>query len=591
MFVIPQVGQLIRRAALFTQVITTVLVFVVLMTFTVISWQNAEQTLRAQKDQVVDEQTDIIGDAINQRMQTNGVLLRAGAGFFDGSEAVTRDEWRRFFVQFDVPTQFLGVSAVGYAPIVRSGDLPAFEATMRSDGLSDYAITPTSSRDIYTPIMYAESFRGGQPQFGFDMYSDPARQLAMDAARDTGAVTMTDSLELVNSDLPGVLLYIPVYNRGVSLETVADRQAAVRGFVFASLRTNELFGNIEPNEDRETGFTVGEVIGDNTQQIYSSFDPQSDSGSRLQQVRTTDLDLYSQKWQIALFADETIVSETENQRPSTILAGGAAISLIASLAVFLLIQYRTRSFALAEEHRLQSAKDELLSLASHQLRTPATGVKQYVGMVLDGFGGPVPDEQAMLLQQAYRSNERQLQIINEFLYVAKLGSGSLTTTVHEFDLAAVVNDVIDEMTNEIKDKKHRLTIKLPQKCVVSADEHSVRMIVENLLSNAVKYTHPGGKIRVMLRRTPFEVLLTVSDTGIGIARRDLPLLFRQFSRIPNELSGEVSGSGIGLYLAQQLAIRNGGRITVASEPAEGSSFTLHLPTKSVKKLTKISRKP
>lgn len=591
MFIIPQVGQLIRRAALVTQAVTTGLVFVVLLTFTIISWQNAHQTLNAQKSQVVDEQLDIVEDAIGRRMATNGMLLRGGAGIFDASEAVTRSEWQRFYAQFDVNAQFDGVSAVGYVPVISASERASFEGNMRADGIPDYTIQTTGDTDKLAPVMYAESFVDASPSFGFDMYAEPTRRTAMDRARDTGTVVMTNSLKLSNGADPGIVLYAPVYTRGASVGTVEERQAALRGYVYVSLRTSDLFANVQASDNKDTGFAVYEsAAGGANKQIYNSFEGESGRPENFSEVRAADLALYGQTWQVSLLANENIVSETENERPSTILAGGVAISLIASLAVFLLIQYRTRSFALAEEHRLQQAKDELLSLASHQLRTPATGVKQYIGMVLDGFGGDVPKDQEQLLEQAYKSNERQLQIINEFLYVAKLGSGSLTTTVHTFDLVPVVNDVLDEMQGEIKDKAHKLTVTMPKQCIVNADEHSVRMIIENLLSNAIKYTHPEGTIIVALLRSPQDVRFRVDDSGVGIARRDLPLLFKQFSRIPNELSNEVSGSGIGLYLAQQLAIRNGGKITVESEPEEGSSFMLHLPVKSVKKLTKIKGK-
>jgi len=425
------------------------------------------------------------------------------------------------------------------------------------------------------------------------MYSEPSRRIAIDRARLSGTVAMTGALELQGTGEPGIVLYAPVYTRGADISTEAARDTAIRGFVFVSLRTNDLFAHVQTGDEDNIGFTVREVAENGEpKQIHSSF-IQSSSQQRskqLQEVSRANVAVYGQTWQVTLFANEGIVSETENERPSTILAGGAAISIIASLAVYLLIQYRTRSFALAEEHRLQQAKDELLSLASHQLRTPATGVKQYIGMVLDGFGGSVPKDQLMLLEQAYKSNERQLQIINEFLYVAKLGSGSLTTTTHRFDIVPVVQDVIDEMKSEIKEKQHKLTVTLPKQCFVDADEHSVRMIIENLLSNAIKYTRSGGEIIVALQRTATDVRIRVDDSGVGIARKDLPLLFKQFSRIPNALSGEVSGSGIGLYLAQQLALRNGGKITVESEPNQGSSFMLHLPIKSVKKLTKIKKK-
>jgi signal transduction histidine kinase len=348
------------------------------------------------------------------------------------------------------------------------------------------------------------------------------------------------------------------------------------------MRTNDLLANIINKNDKNIGLVVSDKNNTQSSKIYSTVP----SNTKMKSITSADLNTFGQIWSVSLVGDGGIMPTGDDSRPSTILAGGIAISFITSVAVYLLIQFRTRSFALAEEHRLQQAKDELLSLASHQLRTPATGVKQYIGMVLDGFAGKVSKRQVELLQQAYKSNERQLQIINEFLYVAKLGSGSLTTAEHRFDLAPLVRDVVSEMKGDIEEKQHDVVVTAPKRLMTRADEHSVRMIVENLISNAVKYTHAKGEISVELKRTGPEARVVVRDNGIGIARKDMQMLFKQFSRIPNEMSSDVSGSGIGLYLAQQLAARNGGLITVESEQGKGSSFILHLPIKTVKNITK-----
>lgn len=576
---------------LLIQVVPTVVVFLVLFTFAIVSWRSAAATLRTQENQTINEEMAILEDAIQTRLHTSQVLLSAGVGLFDGSEAVSREEWGRFFEKFNIPERFIGVSTVGYVPIVRHADRAMFEATVKGEGYADFTIRPPGDRSVYAPVMYDERYTSSAASsLGYDEYSDPVRRRAMEAAAASGNIVMTDKLQFADG-IDGVILYMPVYARGVTFTSVDDRQAALRGYVYVSLRLKELFADISAS-----GHNFYFVVTDDkrkdgkTHEVFNSLDTQSKTKQQYRQVSTSTIKIYGQDWKITLLSNGNIVSETDAQRPSTILTAGVAMSLIASVAVYLLIQYRTRSFALAEERKLQQAKDELLSLASHQLRTPATGVKQYIGMVLDGFGGKVPKDQARLLEQAYKSNERQLQIINEFLYVAKLGSGSLTTTRHKFDLTYVIKEVIEEMDIEIKEKGHNLEVYTPRKNIIEADEHSIRMIIENLLSNAIKYTPDNGNVVVVLRSTKDEIQVEVKDDGIGIAKKDIPLLFKQFSRIPNELSANVSGSGIGLYLSQQLAERNGGYISVTSEPKKGSIFTLHLPIKSVKNFTKHSKK-
>jgi signal transduction histidine kinase len=586
MFIIPPIGRLIRRDVLLIQVIPTLVVFLVLLTFALISWRSAEATLRVQKEQKISEEMNSLEDAIKLKIDNKETLLRSGVGFFDGSEVVSRDEWNRFYSKFNVKERFSGVSTLGYAPVVRNSEVGAFENTLRTEGVGATTITPSSSNEMHVPVMYSQAYREGTNPVGFDMYSEPSRRKALDAAAASGNVAMTNRIDLYSSNdsdkkVPGIILYMPVYVRDVPTNSADERKNALRGFVYISLVADQLFADIALSNN--FNFTVTNVSDDNPQLLFSSAE---DKKQPVNTVRESHLDTFSQSWEIVLSADGDIVSNTDSQRPSTVAAAGVAISLIASVAVYLLVQFRTRTFALSEERKLQQAKDELLSLASHQLRTPATGVKQYVGMVLDGFGGRLLKGQTKLLEQAYKSNERQLQIINEFLYVAKLGSGSLRTTSRTFDIVPVLRDVVEEMSYDLDEKNHTLKVITPKTAVVYADEHSIRMILENLLSNAIKYTPDHGSIRIKVQKVDAQMKVSVKDNGIGIAKRDMQLLFKQFSRIPNKLSVDVSGSGIGLYLSQQLAERNQGTIVVDSKEGEGSTFTLSLPRKSVINLTK-----
>lgn len=572
----------IKRDVLIIQIIPTLVVFVVLFTFAFISWRSAETTLKAQKERKISEEMSLLEDAISTRMEINETLLRSGVAFFDGSDAIDRDEWNRFYTKFRIQESFQGVSTLGYAPIVQASERAVYEQTLQEQGLST-AITPAESRDVYVPVMYYQTFSSSTDPTGFDTYSSPSRRAALTAAGRTGMITMSDKVELYNTEdhhIPGTVIYMPVYVRDAVVNTVAEREASLKGFVYIALQLNDLFSDIALSDD--FGFAVKGISDDKQPDVLFST-PTEDGEGRV--VQSTYMDIFKKQWKIDLLASGDIVSSTDNQRPSTVLSAGIAISIIASIAVYLLVQFRTRSFALSEERKLQQAKDELLSLASHQLRTPATGVKQYVGMVLDGFGGRLLKGQSKLLEQAYKSNERQLQIINEFLYVAKLGSGSLTTTSRRFDVIPVLRDVIEEMKFEIEEKHHSIQVKTPKDAFVHADEHSVRMILENLLSNAIKYTPDHGKLHVAVEKDAGMVHMHFKDNGIGIAKKDTSLLFKQFSRIPSEYSANISGSGIGLYLSQQLAVRNGGSISVESKAGEGSTFTISLPAKSVRNLT------
>ena len=579
--------EILKHDTFLMQFVPAAVIFLALLAFALGNWQNASRSNQAQFDKAVEQRVSLATDRLEERLNTSGTLLKAGNGLLYGSEFVSTDEWKRFYSQLTGDEQFIGACMVGYVPIITSEQRAEFEALLQAEGYAS-GISTSRTDGVMAPILYATKFdhEAVEISYGQDMYSDALFKQAMETARDSGRVSMTKQFSPAsNKEITSVALFMPIYADGKPINTLAERQAAHTGYVFETINIKKLFASIIDEDERAFGFTVQQT--DTTAsptQLYAS--PLMKNFSKVAEPTEQALfNEYGQTWKLLFFASDDIVSSSERPNPATALGAGLGLAIIASILAYMLLKYRTRIFAMAEEQKLQQAKDELLSLASHQLRTPATGVKQYVGMVLDGFGGPVPKDQAKLLEQAYKSNERQLQIINEFLYVAKLGSGSLTTTKHKFDIAPLVRDVIEEMSLDVKEKHHTVKVKIPKSVPLKADEHSVRMIIENLLSNAIKYTQPGGKIEIELRQGNREVLVSIRDNGVGIAKKDQKLLFKQFSRIPNELTNEVSGSGIGLYLAQQLAVRNGGKITLESETARGSTFTLSLPNWRVKKIT------
>lgn len=231
-----------------------------------------------------------------------------------------------------------------------------------------------------------------------------------------------------------------------------------------------------------------------------------------------------------------------------------------------------------ELQELGRSKDEFVALASHQLRTPATAVKQYLGMVLQGYVGPVDPVQEELLTKAFESNERQIQIINQILNAARADTGKLIMTPGLFDLNEMMRVVTDELRHDIEARGHAFTVVRPETPVqVRADIGYLRMAIENLINNARVYTPDGGRIAVKLSVSQSKAHISVQDTGVGIRKSDMSKLFAKFSRIHNELSVQAGGSGIGLYLAAEIVRLHGGSIDVDSKIKKGTTFTIHLP--------------
>lgn len=229
---------------------------------------------------------------------------------------------------------------------------------------------------------------------------------------------------------------------------------------------------------------------------------------------------------------------------------------------------------------LNSAKDEFISLASHQLRTPATGVKQFLGMLLENYFGELADDQRTMLEYAYESNERQLEVINDLLRVAQVDAGKVLLSKENHDIADMLEDIMQEQRSQFARRKQKVILDRPKEPVFAPiDERRMRMVVENLIDNASKYTPEGKRITVTVDKSKNgeTALIKVKDEGVGIAESDMPKLFQKFSRLENPLSVQVGGTGIGLYWAKKIVDLHGGTINLQSKPGKGSTFIVRIP--------------
>ncbi|MEP7204782.1 MAG: ATP-binding protein [Candidatus Saccharibacteria bacterium] len=229
---------------------------------------------------------------------------------------------------------------------------------------------------------------------------------------------------------------------------------------------------------------------------------------------------------------------------------------------------------------INRTKDEFISLASHQLRTPATAVKQYVGMVLEGFVGNISESQRDILAKAYESNERQLNIVSELLKVARVDAGKVRLLTADVDLVRLLADTIKEQQRTYFGRSQRVEFVYSSAAVIAVvDKDKMRMVFENLLDNASKYSDAGKTVRVEVIDGAREVLIKIADQGVGIKKEDQIKLFEKFSRIHNHLSDQVGGTGLGLYWVKKIINLHQGRISFVSQYEVGTTFNVYLPKK------------
>lgn len=228
---------------------------------------------------------------------------------------------------------------------------------------------------------------------------------------------------------------------------------------------------------------------------------------------------------------------------------------------------------------LNEAKDEFISLASHQLRTPATAVKQYIGMLSQDYAGKLTKEQLKMLGIAYKNNERQLEIIEDLLRVARVDAGKVYLDKSSCDVVEQVEKAIKGQEVLFKSRNQDVVLKKPnKKLMASIDPKLMLMVFENILDNAGKYSDDGKPVTITIHQSKSNTIVTIKDRGVGIRKSDQDRLFKKFSRIDNSLSVSVKGTGLGLYWAKKILDLHNGSIKVNSTLKEGSTFEITIPT-------------
>jgi len=254
------------------------------------------------------------------------------------------------------------------------------------------------------------------------------------------------------------------------------------------------------------------------------------------------------------------------------------------------VSERTRELDAAKE-RAEAAdrvKSAFLATMSHELRTPLNSILGFTGIVLKGMAGPLTPEQSKQLGMVQGSARHLLDLINDVLDISKIEAGQLEVRLATFDLRASVTRVTGSVSPLLEKKGLSLRVVAPESLPpILSDQRRVEQILLNLLQNAIKFTDRGGVTLTVELTDDFvpsgadgpvrAVSLRVSDTGIGIGREDLTLLFQPFRQIDSGLQRQHEGTGLGLAICRRLTGLLGGTIAAESSLGQGSSFTAVLP--------------
>ena len=222
---------------------------------------------------------------------------------------------------------------------------------------------------------------------------------------------------------------------------------------------------------------------------------------------------------------------------------------------------------------LDETKDDFISMASHQLRTPLTSVKGYLSMVLEGDAGNINDTQRKMLGQAYISSQRMVYLIADLLNVSRLRTGKFIITPGPTDLSLMIDEELGQLTEAATSRSLELTYDKPARFpMLMLDETKTRQVLMNFIDNAIYYTPKGGHIRIELKDTGPTVEFRVIDDGIGVPRSEQHHLFTKFYRAGNARKARPDGTGLGLFMAKKVITAQNGALIFESKEGNGSKF-------------------
>jgi signal transduction histidine kinase len=240
-------------------------------------------------------------------------------------------------------------------------------------------------------------------------------------------------------------------------------------------------------------------------------------------------------------------------------------------------QIYLRRMAKQMKHEGKQVRFQFLSVLSHELKAPLNAIEGYLKMVKDRQLGPGIDDYNEVVDRSLKRIQGMRNLILDLLDLTKIESGKTNRKVERTDLVSIARNAIDIMMPFAIQKEVTINLNTPESEVIFTDPEEMEIIMNNLVTNAIKYNKEHGRVDIDIEKNTDEINIRVKDTGIGIKSSDQEELFKDFVRIKNPETRNITGSGLGLSIIKKIIDNNNWKITVESEPNVGSTFMVKIP--------------
>ena len=335
------------------------LVFLLSLLITWGAWNSARRDAGADLASQFDYRTRDLVNATVRRMAVYEQVLRGARGFMRGSVDIPRRDFAEYFQTQNLQEHFPGIEALGIASIIPRRQLAAHAASLHAQGFRSYQVHPQPAGDFATSITHIEPFTGRNLRaFGFDMYSEPVRRAAMEAARDTGGAALSGKVVLVQegraaqASQPGFLMYLPVYRRGEPIGSVAQRRAALVGWVYAPFRMADLMRGVGGAHAEDLQVSIYDGLRPAADALLFS-SPDAAAWRQPLLRRTLPATISGRPWLIDIASSPSFEARLDTRRPQVIALTGIGLGFLLSVVIWLLASQRRRAVQLARAMTLE----------------------------------------------------------------------------------------------------------------------------------------------------------------------------------------------------------------------------------------------